>query len=769
MERLGHRFALALLALVLLAGASASAAAKQPVAPVGTVVIVLAPYVTWDDIMGGAMPVTRALAESSAVGDVNVRSSARFAPDPMQPHIMLTMSAGSPAAFDPTAPSAYPAGQQLETGTAAEAYRRAMGIDPGDAATLFLGLPKTLTAVEAGTFETVPGALGQAITDAGGSTAAIGNSDGGRRFGEVYRSRPAAMLAMDATGRVMYGDVSSALLADDPDAPYGLTTDIAALEAAYRTALGDTSAHGGPALVVLDAGDPERAFNFSADAAPGAAEAHRVAAAATVDGVVEVALAKLPADAVFMLVSTGQMRPGVGPSGFGPIIVSGEGYPAGLMDSSSTHRSGLVTDLDVSATVLAVLGIERPVEILGNAAMGASSSVSLTDRVAYLRSLNDTAVAVDTVRPAVQNSYITITVIVLLACAALLRPMQRAFAGWGRHAARAFGNVILLLLLMPVSATLMYLFVRRPDSALAVAALFTVTTLLLWVGALLLDRHLGSAKTLACVGLVSAGVLLVDQAFGAPLSFSGMFSYSPLLGARYYGLGNEGASVIVGSALAGLALVADAYRDRSWVGKVRAWGPPVVGALVIVISAAPFMGANIGVIAWGTVAFGILWVHLNGRHITWKTVLAMVLVIGGVVVAFSLYESLSGSGAQTHLGRAWESAGTGGLSELWLIVARKAETNWRVLRATNWSILMIAIMAFLGFMRWRPHGVFAETLKAYPGFAVAMTAALWGSLVGYFTEDSGIVIPALVMLYITGSLLHIMLSRLDEPKAAVTP
>jgi hypothetical protein len=63
--------------------------------------------------------------------------------------------------------------------------------------------------------------------------------------------------------------------------------------------------------------------------------------------------------------------------------------------------------------------------------------------------------------------------------------------------------------------------------------------------------------------------------------------------------------------------------------------------------------------------------------------------------------------------------------------------------------------------------VFADTLKAYPGFAVAMTAALWGSLVGYFTEDSGIVIPALVLLYVTGSLLHIMLSRLDGPRAEV--
>jgi hypothetical protein len=258
---------------------------------------------------------------------------------------------------------------------------------------------------------------------------------------------------------------------------------------------------------------------------------------------------------------------------------------------------------------------------------------------------------------------------------------------------------------------------------------------------------------------------LLDQAFGAPLSFSGLLSYSPLLGARYYGLGNEGASVIVGGGLAGLALLIDGYGGSPWISTARKWAPLAAGGLVVFISAAPFMGANIGVIAWGTAAFGILWLQLNGHRITWKTIAGMLAVVGLVVVAFSLYESLSSSGAQTHLGRAWESAGTGGVAELWTIVARKAETNWRVLRATNWSILMIAILVFLGYMRWRPHGVFAQTLQAYPAFAVAMTAALWSSLVGYFTEDSGIVIPALVMLYITGSLLHVMLSRMRGDQA----
>ncbi len=763
MRRFTHRLAPVLCAALLVFAAATPALAVESPATTRTVVIVLAPYVTWGDIGGGVMPATRSLAETSAIGDLNVRSSARFAPDPGQPHIVLTMSAGSPAAFDPLAATAYHASAILEAGTADEAYRRSMGTGAGDAEIVYVGIARILTAVQRGTFETVPGALGQSIVDAGGSTVAIGNSDGGERGGVAYRSRPAAILAMDALGRVTFGDISSSMLMDSPDSPFGVSTDLDALEDAYRRALTDTAEHGGPALIVLDAGDPERAYNYRSDAAPSVAEAQRLAACGTVDKVVELAREHLPADAVLMVVSTGQVRPEVGPSGFGPVIVSDSRPESGLIGSPSTHRAGLMTDLDISATVLAAMGIDRPVEMLGNAATAEPSPDDLAGTIAYLQRMNDTAVAVDTVRPVVQNSYISLTVIILLVCAALLKSMQRALTGWGGRAARIFSHVILLLLVMPVSATVMFLLVRRPGSAAAVATLFAGTTAVLWFAALVIDRIRGSAVALAAVGLLSAGVLLFDQVLGAPLSFSGLFSYSPLLGARYYGLGNEGASIVVGAGLTGVALLVDAFRDRPWIGVVRRWAPPIMGVLVVVISAAPFLGANIGVIAWGTAAFGILWAHLNGRHITWKTVLGMLFVIGALVVAFSLYESLSGSGAQTHLGRAWESAGRGGVSELWLIVQRKAETNWRVLRATNWSILMIAILVFLGYMRWRPHGVFAETLNAYPGFAVGMTAALWGSLVGYFTEDSGIVIPALVLLYVTGSLLHIMLSRLDRP------
>ncbi|MBN2848974.1 MAG: hypothetical protein JXP72_11090, partial [Coriobacteriia bacterium] len=95
MRLTGRVFIAVLLATLLVS--SVPAVAAEP--DVRTVVMVLAPYLTWDDITSGEMPRTAAMADSGAVGNMNIRSSARYASELTPTHIALTMSAGAPAAF----------------------------------------------------------------------------------------------------------------------------------------------------------------------------------------------------------------------------------------------------------------------------------------------------------------------------------------------------------------------------------------------------------------------------------------------------------------------------------------------------------------------------------------------------------------------------------------------------------------------------------------------------------------------------------------------
>jgi hypothetical protein len=132
----------------------------------------------------------------------------------------------------------------------------------------------------------------------------------------------------------------------------------------------------------------------------------------------------------------------------------------------------------------------------------------------------------------------------------------------------------------------------------------------------------------------------------------------------------------------------------------------------------------------------------------------VVVLVGALAAA----DILGGAGTETHLGRAITTAtGEGGAASFITLVARKAETNVRVLGKTNWTWLLVAVLLLLGYMRWRPRGEFAAMLKTHPAFSAALGAALFAGVVGNFTEDSGVIIPALIMLPVGVTAMFLML------------
>jgi hypothetical protein len=183
-----------------------------------------------------------------------------------------------------------------------------------------------------------------------------------------------------------------------------------------------------------------------------------------------------------------------------------------------------------------------------------------------------------------------------------------------------------------------------------------------------------------------------------------------------------------------------------------------MAVVVLATGAAPMLGANVGLAAWMTAGFLVGWLMLNGKKVlTWRNLALVVVLIVVVVAALSAVDLLGGSGSQTHLGRAISGAESGGLGTLWTIVARKAETNMRVLGRTNWTWMLVAVLLLLGYSRWRPRGEFAQMLKRFPAVSVAIAAALFAGVVGYFTEDSGIIIPALMFIPVGVTALYLML------------
>lgn len=754
----------ALVAACFLVPRTAFAAEKSP--STEHVVLVLAPYLTWGDISETGTPNIWRLAETGAMGNLNARSRAEEGGgEPASPvESALAVSAGNWAQPDYGSNAAFNTTETYAPGsTAGEVYRRLSGISAGGSHLVYLGLPQMQRSNGSADNVVVLGTLGQALEDANGLLAAVGNSDATGTPAPAKLMRPAAVVAMDEQGLVRFGDVSEDLLRQAPDAPYGVTTDLEAFRAQVGRITGFARGHRGPSLIVLDPGDLYRARRFEPQTTPDVAARQHAEALTTLDEVVGVAIESAGSDGTVMLVSQAQSNdPGGYLAGVGPAVIAGPGW-RGYLTSASTHRIGLVTNLDVTATILNVLGVPVPVQVVGDPIQAVLGPAAIAQRAAHLGAVNDAAISVDAPKAIVINSFID-GYLILLALAAI------AIAFWRRWPARLTYPAVtvlkaaaLLLLAVPVSTWLMFVFMPLPANASLSLTILAGTVALVWGMAALVWWKFGVRVPAMLVCSITALVLMVDQWLGAPLSFSNFFGYSPLMGARFYGMGNEAAGLLLGSSLIAVALTLDQWPDAAWLPAMRRYGVAALGLLVVVTAAAPFLGANVGVAIWGLVGYVVMWALVNGYRVTWKTALVAVGLIVLLIFAFAAIDLASRE--PTHLARSLTSAQQGGLTELWMIVARKAATNARVFATTNWSTVLVAALAFLGFARFLAAKAFADTLAENPAFGYAIVATLAAGTVAFFSEDSGIVIPALMMVYPALGLAWLMLCRITPWEA----
>ncbi len=354
--------------------AAAPAAVKtSPTAlrPAPVVAILLTPYLTFEDLSPTVTPALWSLAETGAVGNMN------------------SMTA------DPGAPTV--AGGALTLSASRWAAAAATG--PADAASL----PAQEAANEGSLSNPTLAALGEALSQAGGITAAVGSSDAGMGAG-VVPLRPAELIATDSGGHIDFVDGDT--LMADKTAPFGVRADRTRLASAIASALAEIeSSPGRGGLLVVDSGDLSRAHQAASE--PGADPAQvaraRAVALATLDETAAELARQLPVDSLLLVVTPTTTKPYYEPPYLGPVIASGRGL-SGSLTSASTHRSGLVTNLDVAPTVLAALGTPAPPSMVGQPFSAGSTALPLAERFASLARAGAAVGAVDKLRDLLLHS-----------------------------------------------------------------------------------------------------------------------------------------------------------------------------------------------------------------------------------------------------------------------------------------------------------------------------------------------------------------------------
>lgn len=728
--------------------ASAESAADQ--AP-REAVLVLINRLSHDDL--ARMPHLQALGQHGAIGLMNVNTGGGRTDG----SAYATLAVGVPVKEKASNVLAYSAQETLPQpqGVPASArYQQLRGESAAEDEVLLLSMFKQLRRQNVRQWAGTLGTLGDVLHSHGYRTAVYGSSDRGQALW-----RPATLVTSDAQGRTDAGDVSAHLLEVDAARPYGVRTDYAQMLQAFRfrqgakqqapvvevasASLTSTSPHV-PMLSVFDLADLYRLESYRSRLTAARYQELRGQILQEIDAFLGRLLQEQEQKPNSLLLVT---SPQVGfeaaqkSEWLAPIAMVGEGVvPHSVLTSSTTRREGIVSNLDVVPTLAEFLQVEKPAGMIG---YPLSSSTKLSpDKLATVK---NATLWTYTHRSLVLGVVGAVIGIGLLA--ALLRLLFAVGLSvlWARRLLWGSLALPLCLYLLPlwharnlwetagaVLASLM-LFVAIPFRILSVCQSVTGRAIWLSAGTILL--------------------ILFDTWQGGMLAKTSFLSYDPIFGARYYGVGNENMGVIVGA----VALVYGVLLHNRKTERVAAvnLGLLLVGSLLTVFFASPELGTNTGgalTMAATTALCFALQKRLRPLLVVGTLVLAM---SGALGVVFLLNQS---SAAPSHIGNAAHQVLTGGFLEVVRIVTRKSEMFYRYLSSSIWSWVFLALYAgFLGYLFRSSTRTGGEQLNVRP----AIVGGALGAAVGLFTNDSGLVVAGMMLMFVLLPYLLILLENLQ--------
>lgn len=428
------------------------------------------------------------------------------------------------------------------------------------------------------------------------------------------------------------------------------------------------------------------------------------------------------------------------PNAAGPALrvalATGRGFGADYLTSRSTRWQGVVQLPDLRATVTDLLALPKTADEPNTHWESGEPRPAPEEAARELTGI-DTAAQVLRVQALPLIAVVAVLVLLAFGAAVLRRPQLAAALG-------------LLGAALPVSAYAAGLVGWwRSDSPtrtawIAVAACALLIAALAYAARRALPnvRFAGPA-TVAAITVI---VLAADVITGSNLQHTTLLGsgVSPILAGRFFGFGNVAFSVFAASVLLLLGALATQVKGRLAKGGVVLG----VGLLAVAVDGWPDWGADFGGVLALVPAVILLAAHVANIRLTLPRVvlagLAAVVVVGGIAVA----DWLRPAADRTHLGGFVQQILDG---ELWPALLRKLETSIGIAVAAG-VLSLIAIPVFIAVFVtvFRPELFRANGLiKAYeiwPTLQGSLRASVVAAIVGFALNDSGLVVPATMLM-----------------------
>ena len=400
-----------------------------------------------------------------------------------------------------------------------------------------------------------------------------------------------------------------------------------------------------------------------------------------------------------------------------PIGIAGRGF-GGDLTSDSTRSDGYVLSTDIAPTILRWLGVPVPSQMDGQPIR----SEGEVDPGA-VEDLAERMAAIPTRRAPVVIASLLGWIVVTALVALIARSARRAAQAW---LALAFAFMPLMLLAgaaIEPSALVEGLLVGFGAGALAILTLLLVRG---WW-----------ALAVACAITVVA--YAIDVIAGSPLTKLSLLGPNPVLGVRFFGIGNELEALIAVMVPVGVAAGLSAAGERRTVTRpVAIAGYFVAAGLAALVFAAGRFGADVGaaiVLPVGA-AVAVATLPTFGRTGTKRRRgLALALVIAAPLAALALLAFIDlVSGGNSHLTRSVLDAG--GAGDLADVAQRRLELSAHDFAQAAGNPLFWIVMVGIAVAATRLRRIDAR-LRPVPAVRAGLIGACAAVAAGVLVNDSG--------------------------------
>ena len=441
------------------------------------------------------------------------------------------------------------------------------------------------------------------------------------------------------------------------------------------------------------------------------------------------------------------------------LAATGPHYAPGLLASASTRMIGVAQLSDVTATILQRGGV-LPDSPIGGRAVSVvpsanNSESTAADKLTVLTDVDTKADAMHRVIGPFLLIWLIGTAVTMLA----LWIMLRRSAPWNQRLARQ--RVLRLVRVvgligagMPAATFVANLLPWWRWSTTTAVLTAMLLALVLVISAGLTVIALGgpwsssSLGPMAAMSALTAGILALDLITGSHLQISSIFGLQPLLGGRFYGMGNVAFALYGSAVLLLCAALGHALRRRG-APRLAVAVVLVVAGLALAVDVLPAWGADFGGPIALVPALGLLLLGVMEVRVTWRTVGLVILAAAVVVGTVCYLDWRRPVDERSHPGRFLQTVIDGGA---WDVMSRRLAGNIEtVLSVPVLAVVVTALLALCVIVVARPGALRTEPLARLFTEAPLLHRALWCiiimSAIGFVTNDSGAAIPPVAALF----------------------